>query len=253
VALVVGTPIYAFVQYLLTKLTENSDGPSVIGWLGVLAAGGLGAMLGACVAQGARWGHVRNPNLVRLLAGGMGLIAVYVSWVLWIQFLSGFWVFSPVSIVKLLFEDIEQGVTNTIATLMEVLFVVGGAWFMVQVMWPSRLFCERCEEWTQRIKVDPLAPLENPEAIVEGLKAGNAFPVEQLRRSEGGGPFAEIQLNSCPTCNRLHAMTMLVTTAVQEVDKKGRKKGKKQKQTQTVLENVIVDKATAEAVRTLEI
>ena len=224
----------------------------MVGWLGVLAAGGLGILLGACVVQGARWGNVRSPNMVRLLAAGMGLIAVYVSWVLWIYFLSGVWVLSLVMIVKLLFGDIEQGVTNAMATLMEILFVVGGAWFAVQWMWSSRLFCERCEEWTQKVKVKPLVPLEGPEAIIEGLKAGNAFPVDQLRKSAGGAPFAEIQLNSCPTCDRLHAMTVLVTMETEEVDKKGRKKGKKQKQTQMVLEGVIVDKATAEAVRALE-
>ena len=208
-----------------------------------------GCGVGACVHFGAKLGKVRNVPL--LLLGGFvaGLMAEYSNWVWWVYAYSKqeVLVYMPADLWQVIQEVNEQGAWSVFGSTptgvelwaywgLEALVIVAGSTAIAWLTLSSLPFCEACGRWADsKDTVSPLDAVAEPQKFKAKLELKDYEAVKSLHKMPAGAmAYTEVVLQKCPSCNDSNFMTVQAVTVTLD------KKGKANRRTANVLQNLIL-------------
>jgi len=210
-------------------------------YINFMATLGLGFLVGVAASAGVSVGKVRNSLVASLLGAGVGVIAVYVSWVVWVHALAGradesLWVVDPTALLGVVGLLAKEGVwsirsaTPTGVVLYaiwasEALIVIGLVVAAVHGA-ASRPFCERCNAWmSETVGQKMLGYVDDRNGLVDALEAGRFDALGAL-----GEPTAErfsrSSLAECP--GEGHAAYLSIRNVAVTTDSKGKTEEKEE-------------------------
>ncbi len=218
-------------------------------YLNLLLVVAYGCGVGACVHFGAKFGKVRNSQL--LLLGGFiaGLMAEYTNWVWWVFAYSKqeVLVYMPSDLWEVIQEVNEQGAWSVFGNTptgielwaywgLEALVIVGGSTAIAWLTLSSLPFCETCGRWADsKDTLSPLDAIAEPQKFKARLEARDYEAVKSLHKvPAGAAAYSEVVLQKCPACAESNFLTIQAVTVT--VDKKG----KANRRTANVLQNLIL-------------
>lgn len=209
--------------------------------------------VGFAVGFAARLGKVRNWKLTGVFALLGGLALFYAQW--WATLRAygaptpfdqpaAFW---PAALAladsapwTLRGHAPGSGVLLTVWSV-EAAILVGGA-ALVGFGSLTDPFCEKCGVWAvARLQVAPLDSVGDGEQLRARVERGDLGALRELDTVQASPSYASIKLISCPKCSELRVAT------VEQVDIQ-ESKGERKENRHVVLENVLIDAATWDAI-----
>lgn len=232
---------------------------------------GFGVLLGAALAQLVRLGKLRNPGAVGLLALGLGLVAVYLEWAVYLTLLLNSETtgtgsnadtttsFSFSTLVGLLLSPglmldamkelnatgswslkgaTPSGIFLALIWLMEAAVIVGGAYLLAHSQ-ATEPFSEVSQEWAdEETLAHPVGYAHDPNTTRSALETGQFQHLAPYAGQEGEDKFARVQLHCAPNDPACHYLTL------QNVSRTLDKKGKPTEATTTVVKHLAISQAT---------
>jgi hypothetical protein len=210
--LVLGT-VYAFLSYLVGQVFESP--PAHILITPFFAAGLVMLGLWICQLGDVRWRQLRLP--VVLLVGVMGL---YASWHVYLNFASSPKIFNPLpawhmSPLRLwhALRDLadDRSAWSWVWWLLEAATVFGGIVYLMADSDPEVPFCEQCGQWTRQVFYRELG--NKPDvAVVEEFKRGHVEVLERLGdRDHSTSTYVQLRVLNCPCGASRYACVERVT------------------------------------------
>lgn len=178
-------------------------------------------------------GKVRNAGVAAVLAGLVGCITWYGSWVATVLYFSGAWTLNPAglyTVAQIMAENgvfqIKGEVIGTTVTnvfwLAELLLVSGWSAYHGFRHIRATPFCEPCGLWlTEKMNLGPFAPPEDEHRFLINLNDGMVEPLINLHPAKAF-PFWEVEVRECHGCHSVH-VAKLVQVSVDKEEKKKRK------------------------------
>ncbi len=237
-ALILGT-IYAYATFYIPII-----------YLSVLLTVGLGYLIGAITGYAGKIGLVRNKAIMLVSGAVIGLITLYVAWVVWIFILSGHeaLILSPVSLIFVMIEVSKEGVWsigNDTPTgwflyavwATEACMIVGFSATASKSFMGDTPFCERCVRWAEEeLEFWPLSLPEHPEIIQEKIERGGIDAIQALTPEEDGiSNYSKLILRACEGCEDSRFLTFKI------VDHEVNKKGEEKMIENVIAENLVID------------
>lgn len=228
-------------------------------YINILAAVFFGGLLGAAATIGVRFGKVRWPMVAFTNGLIVGVIGLYVSWVVWLHALAGrtgvpgVWPFDPSEIVEYMKQISVTGVWSLRGSTPTggVLYLVWGIEALIIVLGCALVcagsagdpFCEDCETWTEDTNINkvPFGLAENVDQLRTALEAGDVESLTHLPLPSEAG-MSQVSLSACAGCRALGFLT------VEQVLIKGSGK-KAQAKRSKVVEHLILDEEKIERLR----
>jgi len=229
-------------------------------YLNFLITFGFGGILGILISRGAKWGKVRNTNVLYLFGFIFGLLAEYAGWVSWFHAYSRQEVFltNPSDMLSLLGVIAEKGAWTisgwapTGAALytvwaVEGLMIILGCTLTTALSLSGTPFCEKCDRWVEeKDTVFPLEPIEDPEKFKSLIEQGNLSPLLSLKKTKYNAKYyTRVDLIQCSKCQSLHLMTVIAITTM--IDKKGEEK----EGSTTIMESFVIDSQSYGKIRSM--
>ena len=200
----------------------------VAGYVTCVLSAGFGALAGSATASALKLGKVRNTRVTTLAGAAVGLVALYLSWVLWIyaRLRRGdvtIELFNLALWPPLLAEQVARinaagswtirefrptGTTLGMFWAVEAALIVVSAALFARAS--SRTFCEACGVWcetTQGITTLPpsdAAQLRRRMETRDFSVLGSAAP--------GSMTFLRVDVSTCPQCYTLHTLDVIRVT-----------------------------------------
>ena len=212
---------------------------------------GLGAVLGAMSGAIAAAGKIRHNGMTTQLAFVVALVAYYVHWVVWMNFMTGEWLLKPTEVWIMMnriaatgawtvFNWTPQGFSLWAIWGIEGAVIVGlgalGAHTVTDMP-----FCEATNQWTKentlatRFRaVDPSQPIDSPSALLGALVPEHGTT----------GAFAEVTVFTAPG-SELRCVTLDSVTLEYDDD------GKEEKNKKTVVKQMIFDRGSYDKLMSL--
>lgn len=222
----------------------------------------FGAGVGAAVGYGARFGHTRSPGFSGFFGLIFGILAWYCGWVSWIFALSKqqTLVFSPAQILEVMKSIVPQGtwglsqvnVTGWVLIvlwILEALATIGIAMLLAMGM-NSDPYCEQCRKWIDKHgQVYQLQPTTDPEKLKREILSDVSFLRNLKMKSKtflsGTKNYLEAEITQCPFCR---VFTLLTLRKVEVLE---RGKGKENKFSEPVIQNLIIPPEYAQIIQSL--
>jgi hypothetical protein len=175
---------------------------------------GFAFALAYALGRAAIFGKIRSIGSMVAFGLIFGSMAVYVSWVSWIFFISSphTLLVMPWHVVSAIVIMAREGVWSIRSStptglalyaiwFVEACIVVGGSTFMVAGMAGAIPFCERCQQWAGLRKTIPsLDVVPQPVEFIEQLEQGNFAALTRLTRTPGASAYTEVELYQCESC-----------------------------------------------------
>lgn len=218
---------------------------------------GFGVVLGLLVEVGAKQGKVRNMPLLLAFSAFAGITAVYAQWVVFLHLKldTGTWITSPGDILNIMqvmaaagmwevFDWTPEGGALYTIWGIEAAIIAGGA---ILVPWASLSdlpFCEQTGEWAEASEATaPMAVPDDLEGLARAIEADPAGTVRQIPRLE---ELEEVFLRATITYvadapGTSYFLTVNVVTLSYDDD------GDLTESTEEILQNLVVDQGTADA------
>jgi hypothetical protein len=218
-----------------------------------------GCCVGVCVQKGAKRGKVRNPGMLAFMGFLAGAAAVYTNWVWWIFAVSKqqvlvIWPRDLWPVIQSInrtgawstFGNTPTGAELYVYWGLEALVIVGTSTAIAWVMLSSAPFCEQCERWAdEKATISPLEPVDDPKGFTARLEQGDYAPLMALKKLPAEmGPFTELSLMKCPTCQTSNFLTVTAVTVTKD------SKGKTNRSHTKVLENLVLNTDAYHAIKT---
>lgn len=214
---------------------------------------GFGFGMGLAVAYAGKIGGARSKIL--LIGAGLlaGLLAEYSGWVFYVLAEGKEFMLGPGSLVSKIKDHAEDGLWQVknwkpkggvlyAIWGLEGIVIVGGT-VIVSLRGNTAPYCETCKRWQEEpVALWPFHPIEDQSTFIAALERGDYSPILQLpRATPQATAYTRFALLQCPGCEQGHYLT--VESVQIEVDKKNNTEEK----VETVLENLIIDPATFQA------
>lgn len=237
-ALILGTT-YAYATFYIPII-----------YLSILLTVGLGYLIGAITGFAGKIGLVRNKTIMLISGATIGLITLYVAWVVWIFILSGHeaLILSPVSLYFIMIEVSKEGVwsiRNDTPTgwflyavwATEAFMIVGFSAAASKNFIGETPFCERCVRWAEEeLEFWPLSLPEYPELIQEKIERGGIDALQALTPEEDGiSNYSKLILRACEGCEDSRFLTFKI------IDHEVNKKGEEKMIENVITENLVID------------
>ncbi len=217
----------------------------------------LGGLSGFITGLGGDMGHVRHPRKMFWLGALLGLVFIYVSWVIWFRATSNHQVLSflPWDMAKLFSRILETGSWEILGWKPQ-----GNSLFYIWVLealsaslvsgvmaWGVNCrspYCEHCSHWVEESEeLCLLEPLPGIETLREKLEKGDLGAIFRLSPvADDSRNFLRITLNHCPDCKSFHLMSLHSLTALKNA------KGKNIREDE-VWENLLISRKDFETLR----
>lgn len=214
---------------------------------------GLGAAVGFSIANGAKFGKIRNQNAVIGLSVIGGLVTLYFAWAftiyVWTE--STLLVFNPLELWSFIQIIAEEGVwsikgsTPTGAALygvwgIEAAMIIGATAIIGLGAYPSIPYCESCDKWAEEKELtNRLGHPEDFEAFVKGLESKNFEVLTSLRNVPANTPVRlKVEIMDCSSCTKVHYLTITLIVAEANDD------GKIEEKETILVENLNLDSKT---------
>ena len=233
--------------------------------LAVAATIAFGCLVGAAAGYGLVWGKVRNGALAAGFSGGASILALYLSWAVWVAKTLGSqqvaeinWLdlaAQPSALWSLICKINQYGTwslssgTSTnggilwIIWFLEAVIVIVGGVLVGRGVVESHPFCEACEAWCRsRAKILLAAPPSTPQLKME-LQANNFSTLEKLGPANMGANHLIIEMDSCERCRQFQTMNLTQATLERT------KKGKVSVHHQTLLRHLLLGVGHADVIR----
>lgn len=233
--------------------------------LAVAATIAFGCLVGAAAGYGLVWGKVRNGALAAGFGGGVSILALYLSWAVWVAKTLGSQQVANVNWLDLAAQpsalwsvickinqygtwSLSSGTTTNggilwIIWILEAVIVIVAGVMVGQAVVDSHPFCEACEAWCRRgAKILLAAPPSVPQLTLE-LQANNFNTLEKLGPANVGTNHLIVEMDSCERCRQFHIMNLTYATLQRT------KKGKVSVHHQTILRQLLLGAGHAEVIR----
>jgi hypothetical protein len=233
--------------------------------LAALATVAFGCLVGAAAGYGLVWGKVRNEPLSIGFAGAVSVLALYLSWAVWVaatldsqhvQRVS--WVdlaAQPVALWNVICminqygtwglsgESATNGLLLWIIWVLEAVTVIGCGVFVGKGVLNQHPFCETCEAWCGRgVKAFRAAPPDAAQLKLQ-LEANDFRALETLGPANKAAEHLIVEMDACEHCRQFHTVTITRVT-VQRT-----KKGKVTFHHRTLLRQLLIGAGHAEVIR----
>ena len=212
---------------------------------------GLGVVLGALSGALAAAGKIRHNGMTTQLAFVAALVAYYVHWVVWINFMAGEMFLKPDELWIMMnriaqfgawsiFDWTPQGTALWVIWGIEGLVIVGMGALGAHTV-TDMPFCEATNQWTKentlatRFRVvDPATSIDSPSALLGLLEPEHGTT----------GAFSEVTVMTAPN-SELRCVTLDVVTLEYDDD------GKEEKNKKTVVKQMIFDRGSFDKLMSL--
>ncbi len=210
----------------------------IAGYVSFLITGAFAAGLVFLMFALAKKGKCRNTPFLHAMGGLIGMVAMYVSWVVFIYALINREGDAQLSLIgmlaspQIIWDSIvainesgwftikswtPSGIVLWVFWGIEALIVVGAPLFMGAGGVDDEVFCERCNNWCETKETFQLA-LPASDSVAEHVTRGQLEALEALERVEGGMyPRLDVTLHLCKGCTKTAAYQVKITRL--EVDK----------------------------------
>jgi hypothetical protein len=202
----------------------------------------FGGLIGVCTAYGLIWGKVRNQPVAQGLLGAISVIALYISWAVWISFVLG----NQPDDSAVAWQDLALhpgkmwewmcainqhgtwGLDHASPThglelwgmwIGEAACIIGVAYSAGIHIFKLRPFCESCGSWCSRATRALLAAPPDIKQLQLQLEANDLRPLENLAPGNKAYEHLIADLYACERCHQLHTLSL---THVRVVRKWGR-------------------------------
>lgn len=255
-ALLIGGGVAA----LLAALYALVDFYNPFIYVNFLGALFLGAVSGFAAKAGCQVGKIRNRTIQTLVVTGVGLLALYMSWTVYIFILTGYetFVYDPVNLAIVIEKVGEIGVWGLRSSNKVKGWPLYGVWvieagiifgFTVYTgLSEPTPFCEACDSWPEEVD-DALAfRALDIEKVREELEGGRPEALNSFARpdDEDGGALHKLKLYVCQQCEAgphyLSALKLNIS-----VDKEGEVSVDED----MAIENLIIDRPMLDAIEQL--
>jgi len=198
-------------------------------YFSILAAIGYGLLTGALTSEFMKARKTRSNNAAAVVGLAVGLIALYSSWMVWLQA----WVGrtgNSISLKELLLDPAGMwfgirtinaagawkfgGSTPTGAMLwavwgVEAAIIVGATIFGSWMMMAGDPFCESCNTWCKsKEKVCTVAATMEPAEFKQRMERKDFSMLEKLEEGTKGQSRFQLDLHSCPSCKMLNTLSV---------------------------------------------
>lgn len=236
--------------------------------LAAFATVAFGALAGAGAGFGLIWGHVRSKTAALLVGAISSILALYLSWAMWIEAVlerdgdkgiswtklaqhpRGIWF-----MMKLInrfgtwtFDNSKTPTTGWelwIVWAIEAALVVGIGIAVTIFVQRRHAYCETCGHWCRRSAQLFLAPSSDINQLKMQIEAKNVQALEALGLGSKTGDHVHVALESCNTCGQFH------TLSVGQVTVRKKKFGQPQVESRKLVRQMIVGAGEAQAIRQL--
>lgn len=231
--------IYGYADYYI---------PSV--YLNMLLVIIFGAMVGWCVGLGGKRGQMRNTWVMAAFGFLAGCLAEYAQWVAWVFALSKQEVLAltPAQLAPLIQYVAENGAWSIFGSTptgwelyaywgLEALVIVGMSTLVAGLYLNTAAYCEKCKRWAdEKHSISPLDAVTDPKGLKSRLEQGDLAGLKALKKqSADAAAYTELNLKKCPACAQSNFLSVDAVTIT--VDKKG----KKNKTTKQLLQNLVLN------------
>lgn len=226
--LVAGLPLAYVYAWGSIKIDEQK--------LACFATIAYGALVGAAVAMGLKWGKVRNSIIGGVTAVLPAAVSLYWSWAFWAKNI--FLIFAQKELdpfmlmarpqalwdlIKLINQygtwgmskgDVTKGTALWVIWGLEASVVLGTAALAAVLVLEMKPFCENCKLWCSLAEKLYLSP-GDPSQITQSLAKRDFNFLQKLGPgTTKTGNFMTAQLHSCANCGELNTLTLQQTTTV---------------------------------------
>lgn len=236
--------------------------------LAAFATIAFGALVGVATGFGLVRGYVRNKQVTLGVAAVTSMLALYVSWAVWIAAIYQRTEGRQISWIKLsrhpyavwqLMKWINQFGTWTFdnsktATTgwqlwvvwgLEAALVIATAMFVAVAVVRQHPFCETCDQWCRRTVRFFLAPVQDFRPLKSRLESKDVQSLAAVGPGPKYGDHIIVDLESCETCQQFHTLT------VTQVLTQRRKLGHPQVNSQKIVRQMLIGPSEAQTVRQL--
>ena len=237
----------------------------IAGYITFIMAAGFGLLTGAATGWGLMKGNVRHNGVGTLVGLVVGLIALHISWAVWIYAMIRRAEFDASLIIILLRPDLmweailginadgawsmrswtPTGIVLWTLWGIEALIVVGAtvATAAGSIMLP---FCETCKNWCEQEEGAARLALAEGGELKSHLESKNFGFVEKLGApAPGAVEYLRLDLCCCKSCGTTN--TLAVKSVTLDVDKRG----ETSESTTDILENLLLSSDEVAKVRRL--
>jgi hypothetical protein len=198
-------------------------------YFSILVAIGYGLLTGAVISEFMKARKTRSNTAAAVVGFTVGLIALYSSWMVWLQA----WVGrtgNSISLKELLLDPAGmwfgirtintagawtlRGFTPTGAILwavwgVEAAIIVGATTYGSWMMMASDPFCESCNTWCKsKEKVCTVAATMEPAEFKQRIERKDFSMLEKLEEGTKGQSRFQLDLHSCPSCKMLNTLSV---------------------------------------------
>ncbi len=209
----------------------------------------FGLSLGGIIGGSARLCHIRKPRLVLTLGFVFGMLAYYISWVVWLHYFdqSLGWTMKPMGVWQLI-KDVDktgawhiQNVTPTGALLflfwlIESLTVIFLSALIAYGIINFSPYCERCQRWIDGQMIFSPLSLLNGEDLTNHLIAQDLSDLKKLKKANTDAKaFSEIEAAYCRSCEKEYYLSFHDVVIARN------KNDNEEKKESVLVENYIID------------
>ena len=231
--------IYGYADYYIPLVYFN-----------MLLAVGFGSVVGWCVGLGGKRGQVRNSWAMAAFGFLAGCLAEYAQWVAWVFASSKQEIvaFTPAQLWTVIQYVDENGAWSVFGSTptgwelyiywgLEALVIVGMSVVVAGFYLSTAAYCEHCKRWAdEKQSVLPLDAVGDPKGLQSRLEQGDLAGLKALKKLPGDAAvFTVLNLNKCRGCAQSNFLSLDAVTIT--VDKKG----KKNRHTRKLLENLVLN------------
>lgn len=236
--------------------------------LAAFATIAFGGLVGAATGFGLVRGHVRNKQIALGVGAVTSVLALYLSWAVWISAVYLRFAGEKINWTKLaqhptavweLMQWINQSGTWTMdngkaATKgwelwtiwgLEAALVIGLGMFFAFGMVRKHPFCETCGQWCRRTLRFFLAPVQDVHQLKLRLESNDLQSLAGLGPGPKIGDRITVDLESCNTCGHFHTLDVVQTLTQR------RKYGRPQVTSQTIVHQMLLGPSEAQLLREL--
>jgi len=226
-------------------------------YINALACIGMGLLIGVGAGVTAKLGKCRSTTFAQVLGLAMGVVAVYVSWVFWLNILAGksglnVWAWEPQGMWKLILRISETGVWSIKSTTptgyvllgiwgIEAAIIVIAGGLMARSGVADEVFDEESGTWLEEKKViGPLEPVVQKGQLIRAVTGGNFMPLLELGKiAFDATTFTEVELLTNPRKS-------LMILSIREVGLSTDSEGKVQRKEEWIVRRLVVSSETFE-------
>lgn len=236
----------------------------IAGYITFIISAGFGAGIGWSTISVLKRGKVRNEVVMLGAAAGIGLLALYVAWAVWVYALlrraeADVGLLPVLTNPPVLWEVIGainaegawsiSGATPSGAVLwilwaVEALIILGAAGLVAKSMSGDGVFCEQCGDWCEGTEMIARTAHGNPSDVVAKIE-GKDFPAVQALGpvAAGARSWMHLTLAHCKSCDETIVLSM--NSVRLEKDDKGNDSEK----SDTLIDRLLLTREERDAVR----